>query len=134
MAETSVQVIKKIYECFQRGDIPGVMERIAEDVEWGIPSVASTEVPWHGVRRGRQGALSFFQALGANCEFPRFEFDSLVSEGNQVYATIHFDVVIKKNGKRASMDALHYFVVRDGRVTKWTGTEDTAYSKALWNA
>jgi uncharacterized protein len=110
------------------------MERIADDVEWGIPAVSSTEVPWHGVRHGKQGALSFFQALGVSCEFPRFEYSHIVADATQVYAQIHFDVVLKKNGRKASMDTTHYFAIRDGRITRWLGTEDIAYSKALWNS
>jgi ketosteroid isomerase-like protein len=132
--ETNIKLIREIYDNFKTGNIPAVMERVADNVEWGIAATSSLEVPWHGLRQGKTGAGAFFQALGQNCEFPRFEYGEMIADETQVYAQIHFDVVLKKNGRRASMSGTHYFVVHDGRITRWLGTEDTAHTKALWNA
>jgi ketosteroid isomerase-like protein len=133
-AESNAQIIRDIYDAFTRGDVPAILERLSDDVSWGIPAMSSTEVPWHGVRHGKAGAIAFFQALGENCEFPRFEYGEIVADNGMVYAQVHFDIVIKKNGKRASADGIHCFTVQGGKVTRWYGTEDTAYTKALWNA
>ena len=56
-----------IYEAFGRGDIPFNVDRLADDVQWEQWTAWSPHeagVPWLQPRRGKEGALEFFQIIG----------------------------------------------------------------------
>ena len=67
----SVEVVRGVYAGFLRGDIPGVLRLLAEDVEWSVPG--SAEVPHAGLRRGPSGVGQFFAAVGSGLEVQQFE-------------------------------------------------------------
>ena len=66
-----VEVVKQIYEAFGRGDIPGVLSRVTPDVSWVDPGFP--DVPYAGVRSGREGVADFFQSLRVHVELTSFE-------------------------------------------------------------
>ncbi len=133
-AQKNIEAVQKMYAAFGRGDIPAILEYVADDIDWGIQAQSSKEVPWHGTGRGRDFAVAFFQALGQNADFPRFEPSGFLGDDHAVSALISFDVVLKKNGKKASYEVCHHFTFKNGKVVKWRGWEDTAHTKALWNS
>ncbi|MFI5306826.1 MAG: hypothetical protein ACHQ53_05725 [Polyangiales bacterium] len=51
-----------------------------------------------------------------------------------MFCLLTFEVRLKKNGKKALYNVMHHFVIKDGKLAKWRGTEDTAQTKALWNS
>ena len=67
----AVTVVQKAYECFGKGDIPGVLNLLAEDVDWLSPGSAS--VPWAGRWRGRTQVGGFFAAIEASSDVEQFE-------------------------------------------------------------
>jgi ketosteroid isomerase-like protein len=131
-AETNIALIQKVYSAFGKGDVPTILEFVAEDVDWGIESQASNEVPWHGTGKGKKFVAKFFETLGRECTFPRFEPSGFLASDTAVACLVTFEVVIKKNGRQAVEHAIHHFTLDHGRVTKWRGWEDTAFTKATW--
>jgi ketosteroid isomerase-like protein len=67
----NVDTVKVTYDCFGRGDVPGILERLAPDVEWEH-DWGATPLKWDQRRRGHDGVLQFLGAL-ADFEFLRFE-------------------------------------------------------------
>jgi uncharacterized protein len=55
------ELIKQTYEAFSCGDIPAVLDNLAEDVQWSTPAT----LPQGGQFQGKSGAMQFFQAVGA---------------------------------------------------------------------
>jgi uncharacterized protein len=133
-AEKNIQLVQQIYAAFGRGDAPAILERLAEDVDWGIDAQASSEVPWHGTGKGRRFAAAFFETLAREATFPRFEPSGFIASDDVVVCEVSFDTVMKKNGRKATQNVLHHFTIKDGRITRWRGTEDTALSRAVWTA
>jgi uncharacterized protein len=133
MSDKNIQIIQQVYAAFGRGDAPAILERLADDVDWGIDAQASGEVPWHGTGKGKKFASAFFATLAREATFPRFEPSGFIASGDVVMCQVSFDTVMKKNGRQATQNVLHHFTIKDGRVTRWRGTEDTALSKAIWN-
>ena len=62
------QTVQDIYAAFGRGDIPAILERLADDVRWDhLPDGGGAErhgVPWLVARTGRDDVAGFFEALG----------------------------------------------------------------------
>ena len=56
--EESLQVVKNGFAAFSRGDMPSLLDLMAEDVEWHIPGAG---LPLAGTYRGRDGVANFFQ-------------------------------------------------------------------------
>jgi ketosteroid isomerase-like protein len=132
-AEQNIQLVQKMYASFSKGDVPAILEHVADDIDWGIDSQGSKEIPWHGIGRGKKYAQQFFATLSEQVTFTRFEPAGFVGSNDAVACLVSFDSTLKKNGKKNTQQAIHYFHLKNGRVTKFRFWEDTAQSKALWN-
>jgi hypothetical protein len=73
-----IGTVQEIYGAFGRGDIPAILDRLAEDVvfePWADHSAQAAGVPWLARREGRDGVMGFFESLGAP------EFNALEPQG-----------------------------------------------------
>ena len=64
------QTIFEIYKAFGRGDIPAILEKLSDWVEWDY-SGSSNEVPWLMYRRGKEEVADYFAAVN-ELEFNNF--------------------------------------------------------------
>jgi ketosteroid isomerase-like protein len=122
-----------IYEAFGRGDIPAILEHVAEDVVWEAWEVdnAAQEagVPWMLPRKGHAGVMDFFQAIGDGLEFHSFEPRNLLEGGDQVAATITFEATAKATGERFRDEEIHLWTFDEaGKVSSLRHYMDTAKS------
>ena|SRR5450432_4155895 len=124
-AQENVALIQKTYAAFMRGDAAGILEFLSEDVDWGIEA-QDASVPWYGTGKGKAFALKFFQSLGQAVEFSRFEPSGYLSSDDAVSCLISYDSTVKKNGRKQSMNGIHHFTIKNGRISRWRGFEDTA--------
>ena len=92
-----IETIQALYEAFGRGDVPAILSRLSEDVEWEY-GVNSTDVPWLQPRRGRQGAAEFFQSLAA-LDFRDFRVTFVAGSGDTVVALCDVEAVVRETGK-----------------------------------
>jgi uncharacterized protein len=80
-------------------------------------------VPWMLPRRGREGVAEFFQQVSASLEFHGFEPLNLLEGGNQVAATIRFDVTAKATGERFQDEEIHLWTFStDGGLRHYLDT------------
>ncbi len=123
-AEENKRVVRSIFEAFGRGDIPGVLGHVSEDVTWTAPGPEG--VPYFGDRRGHAGATEFFVQLGSNVEFEKFEVREFIAEGDSVVVTGRERGRVKATGKTYEMDWVLLFKVRGGKVTHFHCYDNTA--------
>ena len=131
-AEKNLELVKGIYLDFVRGDIAAVLSHCVEDIDWGI--AAKTDVPWHGLGKGKAFAAKFFENLGRELTITRFEPHSFIAGEDGVACLVTSDATVKRNGRKGTFEEIHLFKIRDGRVTMWRGSEDTATVRDLWKA
>src|SRR5262245_44964918 len=97
-----------MYECFGKGDIPGILARLHSDVEWeydwGGPSLK-----WYTPRRGRDEVPKFFESL-ADFEFVRFEPQTFLEGSDMVAVPVAIELIYRPTGKR----------IRDIEMHLWT--------------
>ena len=121
---TRTQIIQDIYAAFGRGDIPAILERLAENVEWdqgdhghGVPVLAP--------RRGRQEVAQFFASLSV-LEFTRFEIKNVLEGGDQVIGVAHVGHRHKETGKSFEDLELHMWTFdAAGRIAAFRHFVDT---------
>lgn len=124
-AEENKRTVQSIFEAFGRGDIPAVLEHVAEDATWKAPG--PSVVSYFGDRRGHAGATEFFVQLGTSVDFERFEPRAFVAEGDKVVALGSERGRVKETGKTFDNDwALVFTFDGSGKVTGFQCYEDTA--------
>jgi ketosteroid isomerase-like protein len=123
-------IVQRIYEAFGQGDVDTILGLVHDDVDWAS-CPGSTVAPWHGVIRGKAALPRFFQALGT-VQVTRFEPLSFAESDHEVLCVIRFGVRVPSTGKSGEMEIHHRWVLRDGKVALYRGTEDTALTAALF--
>jgi uncharacterized protein len=123
-AEENKRAVQSIFEAFGRGDIPGVLGHVSEDVTWRAPG--PEVVSYFGDRRGHAGATEFFVQLGTNVDFEHFEPGAFVAEGDKVVVLGRERGRVKATGKSFDNDWALVFTVEGGKVTGFQCYENTA--------
>lgn len=127
-----LKTAQSIYNAFQKGDIPFIVNCLANDVTWEYaPTTAA--IPWLAPRKGKQEAAGFFEAL-SQVELTKFNVNHVMSSGNVVVALVDIDGTVKATGKKVSeRDEAHVWYFNDeGKVTKFRHCADTyQHFKAL---
>jgi len=120
--------VSSIYEAFGSGDIPALLEYLAEDVrweQWESWSPHTAGVPWLLPRSGRQGALEFFQIVGAWTILSFRVLDLMASE-TQVTAEVEIEVRLP-NGAAYRDQEMHLWTFdTHGKVAGFRHYVDTA--------
>ena len=122
--QENLRVVQTLFECFGRGDVPGMLKQLDDDVDWHIKGPA--EVPYFGPRRGHDGVLDFFGKLGTNVEFERFAPEHFIPDGERVVVIGSERGRVKATGKSFDNDWAMVFTLRDGKITHFRSHEDTA--------
>ena len=117
--------VQGIYAAFRRGDVPAILECLAEDVAWEY-GLNSTDVPWLQPRRGRSEVGGFFRSLGA-VEFHRLEVTTFLESGSVVVVLLQVEATVYATGRRVSeADEVHIWHFDDaGRVARFRHRADT---------
>jgi ketosteroid isomerase-like protein len=111
---SGADVVRKAYEAFGRGDIPAVLELVADDVEWDVADVLVQGGSW----RGREGAGQFFQGLGQQYEELSIDVHDLIDGGEHVVG-VGVGRGTRRGGGEAEYGFAHVFTVGDGKVTRF---------------
>jgi ketosteroid isomerase-like protein len=115
------ETVLAIYQAFQRGDIPFILDRIAPDVRWedwpaAAPNSAQAAgVPWMRPLRGRENVTQFFQLIGTY-KFHRFDVREVLAGGNYACGLVGLEMELP-NGAVVREEEMHLFEFNDqGRV------------------
>ena len=113
MSEENVEVVRRAYEAFNRGDLDGMGADFAPRFEY----VATGAIPGAGgVYRGVEGWRDFVGWLWDQFESPGAEIRELTEVGDQVLASITIRGRGKRSGVEASWDVWQLWTLRDGEV------------------
>lgn len=132
-ADDKIKTIQTIYEAFGRGDVATILDAVTDDVDWASDT-SSTVAPWYGVKNGKDGVTSFFQAFGSTMEVDEFTPFTFAANEDAVFAVVRFRGKSRTTQKTVEMNLHHYFRFRGGRIFYYRGTEDTAQTEAALTA
>ena len=128
-ADDNIKTIQAIYEAFARGDVEAILDGVTEDVDWAAET-SSTGAPWYGVRHGKDGVAAFFEAFGSTMEVQDFTPFAFAANDDEVHTVVHCQATSKTTGKAIDHNLHHFFRFRDGKISYYRGTEDTAQTEA----
>jgi ketosteroid isomerase-like protein len=120
---SNLLTVKEIYESFGRGDVPVILTKLAEDVDWEKWSdnySQKADVPYLRYKKGIQAVVEFFQEV-AKLGITEFKVLSVMEGPNQVAAEIE----IATAGFRD--EEIHLWTFNaDGKVSRFRHYIDTA--------
>ncbi len=122
--QENLRTVRGIFESFGRGDVPAILQVLAEDVEWTLAGAA--DVSYTGIRRGHSGVVQFFTALGTSVEFEKFEPQEFINGDNCVVVLGTERGRVRATGKSFDNDWAMIFKLAGGRVTSYRCYEDSA--------
>ncbi len=129
--QENVQVVKEGFAAFSRGDIPGLLALMAEDVEWHIPGAG---LPLAGTYRGRDGVANFFQKLASQTDILDFQPREFVADGDRVLVVGWERFKVKATNRTAEVDWIMAFTVRNGKVAIFREYSDTKAIAAAYES
>lgn len=128
---SNLETVQAIYEAFGRGDIPAIIDRLDDAVEWERPGI-DHGVPWLKPGQGKAHVGQFFGALAA-VEITKFVPANLLEGGNQVVAVIDLELTVKATGQAVRDEELHLWTFGpNGKVSSFHHVVDTAQHVAAY--
>ncbi|HEY0320268.1 MAG TPA: nuclear transport factor 2 family protein [Pyrinomonadaceae bacterium] len=124
----NIEVVQKAYQSFKSGNIPALLNLLSDDVTWQLPEMEN--VPFGGLREGREQVAEFFATLGGSQESLSFEPREFVAQNDKVVGLGRYTWRARANGREYGGDWAHVFTVRDGRITGFQEYTDTAAAVA----
>ena len=118
----NVQLVKDAYAAFGRGDIPGLLSLLTEDVVWDTPGEG---LPMAGTYRGRDGVASFFEKLVQVADVLDFQPREFLGDGDRVLVVGWEQMKVKETGRTAEADWVMAFTIRNGKIAKFREYTDT---------
>ena len=122
----NVGTVAAIYEAFGRGDVPAILDRLADDVQWE-QGIRDTGIPYYVPGVGKAHVVSFFENLAANLELTHFEPMAICDGGEIITVPIKYAGRIIGGGEIA--DAIECHVWRfdsEGKVAAFNHVLDLA--------
>src|SRR3954451_18140899 len=117
------QVVQEMFAALGRGDIPRVLDQLAEDIEWRI--ARPSELPYAGLHRGREEVAKVVETFGQASEFEVFEAQEYFSRGDKVVVLGHERQRVKASGRVVETEWAMVFTLRDGKIARYHNLVDT---------
>jgi uncharacterized protein len=118
MSQENLNVTRRAYEAFNRGDLEGMVAEFAPSFEY---ETTGTIPGASGVYRGPEGWREFVGWMWNQFENPRVEIRELLEARGQVLASVTLRGRGKQRGVEASWDIWHLWTLREGKVVNGRG-------------
>lgn len=127
---SNLETVQQIYAAFGRGDIPAILDTLADDVAWEAWADnfgARAGVPWLVPRSGKAGVAEFFGLLGSTLIVKHFRVLSLMDGGDHVAAEFEIACDVPSTGRHYRDEEIHLWTFdAAGKVIRLRHYTDTA--------
>ena len=106
----NLSTVQQIYASFGQGDVPGILEKLDENVrweDWADNSAQKAGIPWMQLQLGKAGVLSFFQYLGSKFKISDFQVLSMMDGGDKIAVEFVIEAELLASGKRYRDEEIH---------------------------
>ena len=128
MSEENVEIIRRGWDAYARGDLDAMLGFFAED----MVTVRDPTLLDRGTYRGREGMLeSLFAWAESSDEFNQFPVEH-IDAGDRVVTRVHQEGAGAQSGVPVATDSWFVFTLREGRVVRFEmfSTEEAAREAA----
>jgi ketosteroid isomerase-like protein len=126
--QENLTVVHGIYAAFGQGNIPAILNVLADDVVFYEPP--GGEPPFSGSYHGRDGAATFFQNMIAAVDILMLEPQEFVAQGDTVVVLGHYRFRPKTTGIAYDTDWAMVWQFRAGKIIKFQIHDDSATEAA----
>jgi ketosteroid isomerase-like protein len=121
VAREDVQVVRDVFEAWNRGDLSGVLEHISPDWEWHPARLfPGTDAVYHG----KEGFTRFWNTFREPWESIRVDVDRVEDLGDRVLVLFTFHAKGKGSGVDVTTEYANVFTFRDGLAVYQVGYGD----------
>jgi uncharacterized protein len=120
----NVGIVRKVYECFARHDLAGVLASFGSDCE--VEFAGPKSLPFAGKYRGSEGMGEAIQKFIGSADILEFSQDEIHGAGDFVTMLGREHCRCKATGREWETRLVETFVVRDGKIRKFLCMYDTA--------
>ena len=119
-----IEIIQNVYGLFAKGDVPAMMELLADDVRWEWET-NDYGIPYLAQRNGKAAIPAFFQSLGG-LEFIKMEPVAFLEGSGHVAAVLREELIVRATGKRFKDVVIHLWTINDqGKISGMRHFVDT---------
>jgi uncharacterized protein len=123
--QQNVDLVKKLYEAFGKGDIDTIINSLADQLVWRFDG--PQEIPYAGeYNNPDQVKEGFFGALVSTQKEYALKTDEFIAQDNRVIMIGSYGATINATGKRFDLSLVHVWTILDGKVTRFRNFTDTA--------
>ena len=91
------KTVNKMYEAFNKGDIPYIMSFLHRDIIWEV--MGQPEIPHAGIYHGPDDVKLFFKKINDEVEYTEFVVEHILESNNLVISTGYAKGKAKETGK-----------------------------------
>ncbi len=113
--EANTYTIRECYEKFGSGDIPGLLDLCADDIDWTVPEIENA--PFSGFWHGRESVEEFFSLLGGAEDITDFEPREFIAQDDKVVVLGRSTATVRSTGRHYSTEWVHICTVKNGKMT-----------------
>jgi uncharacterized protein len=124
----ALEIVQSVYAAFGRGEVPAILDLIADDVEWKF--CGSKGLPYSGIFRTKEAIAKWFASIPEVEEILIFEPREFIPAGDSVTVLGWERTRTRPAGKVFETEWVHVFTARDGQITRYWGMYDTEVSAA----
>ncbi|OUL99056.1 nuclear transport factor 2 family protein [Variovorax sp. JS1663] len=123
---TPTDVVQQAYAAFGRRDIAGILALLSDDVDWRFQAGDAAGIPYAGKFTGKQQVQGWFGMLAESDDIQAFEPREFLEGADHVTVLGWERVKPLPKGSVFESEWVHVFNVKNGKITRWVGTADTA--------
>jgi ketosteroid isomerase-like protein len=113
MPTENIEIVRRGYEAWNRGDLRGVLELVAPDFEW-----EPVEIPWSGTMRTREEFEIYLKSLARIWETFRLEPEELREVGDAVLVVVMERARGRASGVEVEQRLVHVWSFRDRQARR----------------
>jgi uncharacterized protein len=122
------QLIRRVYDAFQSGNVDGILQNLTDDFDWNAPGSA----PFSGFRHGRDQMREFFTEVRRLVRFDQFDIDDIVAEGDKLVVIGRQRATVLETGRHFETPFAHIFKVRGDKLASGLALSDTEAAAACF--
>ena len=125
MSKTNVDLLRRVYDAFARGDIGSVLGVMTDDIQFVVAenSLFYRGTPYVGKQEIEE---KLFARVGAEWDGYWIEVERLHDAGEVVVVQLRYRGTYKATGRTMAAQGVHIWTVRDGKLAKLEEYVDTA--------
>jgi ketosteroid isomerase-like protein len=121
----NVDLIKRVYEAFGKGDIDTIIGSLADQLVWRFD--APSVIPYAGeYKTPDQVKAGFFGSLASTQKDYALKTDEFITQDDKVIMLGSYGATVNATGKRFDLSLVHVWTVQDGKVKSFVNFTDTA--------